>query len=489
MSMKVEARRAHISDVKEELLCVFLMQDEEPPREVKPFLADAGKKRYEGKLLQAFHADTRGGAGFGHLLVVGLGKKADFRMDNLRRAAGLSARHAASLKLDSFAMHIPNRFVAREELLAMAQAMTEGALLAAHKFHEYKTEKEDLFEVKKARIITGEDISEGIRLGTIYAEAQNYARRLSEKPANMATPAMVAKEAAKLAKELGLSATIYGKQRLGKMGMNGILAVCQGSVHEPALIRLEYNKGKKYPLYCVVGKGVTFDSGGISIKPSRDMHEMKYDKCGAINVLGIMRAVAGLGLPVRLIGLMPMVENMPSGSAQRPGDIITAYSGKSIEVLNTDAEGRLILADALALAAEEKPEAIIDMATLTGAIVVSLGRHAIGMFSNDDALSCALQKAGERTHERVWRLPLWPEYGEMMKSDLADIKNISETGEAGSITAAAFLKEFVGESKWAHLDIAAVEHVKQAHPYLDKGASGMGVRLVTAALAGMPKKK
>jgi leucyl aminopeptidase len=206
-------------------------------------------------------------------------------------------------------------------------------------------------------------------------------------------------------------------------------------------------------------------------------------------VLGVFRAVAALKLPIRLVGLMPMVENMPSGSAQRPGDIITAHNGKTIEVLNTDAEGRLILADALSLAAEEKPECMIDMATLTGAMVVSLGRHAIGMFSNDDALADALREAGDATHERVWRMPLWPEYGELMKSDFADIKNISETGEAGSITAAAFLKEFAGEAKWAHLDIAAVDLVKWSHPYLDKGATGIGVRLVAEALTRLAKKK
>jgi leucyl aminopeptidase len=238
-----------------------------------------------------------------------------------------------------------------------------------------------------------------------------------------------------------------------------------------------------------VGKGVTFDSGGISIKPSSNMHEMKYDKTGAMNVLGVLKAASALKLPIRLIGIMPLVENMPSGTAQRPGDIVKAYNGKTIEVLNTDAEGRLILADALAYAAEQKPECIIDMATLTGAIVVCLGKHAIGLFSNDDKLSETLAAAGEDTHERVWRLPIWPEYSEMMKADFADIKNISEQGEAGSITGAVFLKEFVGECRWAHLDIAAVDYVKTPHPYLEKGASGIGVRLVAQALFGLVGKK
>lgn len=487
--MEVELKKVHLSEAKENLLCVFLMQDEEPPYDIKRFLHDVKKQRYEGKLLQTFAADTRGEAKFRHLLVVGLGKKEEFRADNLRRAAGLAARYAASRKEAGFAMHLPSNFIARHELMAMVQAMAEGALLASYRFYEYKTKREDLFEVEEARIVSEEDVGEGIRLGTIYANAQNYARRLDEQPANIATPKMVANEARRLAREYGLAISVHGRDWLRKKRMDGILAVCQGSVHEPQLIRLEYNKGKRYPLYCIVGKGVCFDSGGISIKPSANMHEMKYDKSGAINVLGVFRAVAELKLSIRLVGLMPMVENMPSGAAQKPGDIIRAYNGKTIEVLNTDAEGRLILADALALGAEEKPELMIDMATLTGAMVVSLGRHAIGVFSNDDGLADALKEAGDETHERVWRMPLWPEYGELMKSDFADMKNISEVPEAGSITAAAFLKEFVGETKWAHLDIAAVDLAKWPHPYLDKGATGIGVRLVAAALARLAKNK
>ncbi len=487
--MKVELKKVHLSEAKENLLCVFLMQDEEPPYDVKRFLHDVRKQRYEGKLLQTYSIDTRDDAKFRHLLVVGLGKKEEFKADYLRRAAGLAVRYAASRKEGVVAMHLPSNFIARHELLGMVQAMAEGAILSSYRFYDYKTKKEDLFEVEKAHIVSEEDVAAGIARGTVFAEAQNYSRRLDEQPANVATPAMVAAEARKLAKEHSLGVIVYDHQRLRKMGMGGMLAVCQGSVHGPLLIRLEYNRGKRLPLYCIVGKGVTFDSGGISIKPSSGMHEMKYDKSGAINVLGVMKAVAQLKLPIRLVGIMPMVENMPSGSAQKPGDIITAHNGKTIEVLNTDAEGRLILADALSFGAQEKPECMIDMATLTGAMVVSLGRHAIGMFSDDDALSDALREAGEAVHERVWRLPLWPEYGEMMKSDFADIKNISEVPEAGSITAAAFLKEFVGETRWAHLDIAAVDMVKGPHPYLEKGATGTGVRLVAAALERLSKKK
>jgi leucyl aminopeptidase len=484
--MKVELKKSHISDYKGSLLCVFLMQDEEPPHAISGF--NVKKERYEGKLLQTYVAETQGKAGFRYLLVVGLGKKEDFRMDNLRRAAGTAVRFSASIKEKEFAMHVPAKFIPAEQMSAMAQAMTEGAMLAAYRFTEYKTKKDDIFFVEKAHIISEGDISQGIRTGTIMAGAQNYARNIDEQPANIVTPARMVEESKALAKSHNLAISVFDKNRLKKMGMNGILAVCQGSRNEPYLVKLEYNKDKKYPLYCIVGKGVTFDTGGISIKPAQNMHEMKYDKTGAVNVLGIMKAVAELKLPIRVMGLMPLVENMPSHSAQRPGDIIKAYNGKTIEVLNTDAEGRLILADALAYGAEQRPELMIDMATLTGAIIVSLGRHAIGMMSNDDQLAMRLCESGERAFERVWRLPLWPEYGELMKSDFADLKNISEVADAGSITAAAFLKEFAGETKWAHLDIAGVDVVKWPHPYLDKGATCMGVRLVTETLATIAKK-
>ena len=490
--MKAEFLKSQMKDVNGEIVCFLHMQETEPAAEIAQFLKGAKKERYEGKLLQTFPCDTNGSIGAKHLLVIGLGKKEEMRLDNLRRAAGLAVRYAASRKEKDVTVFIGERIL-KDCGLAIddaSRSLCEGAILAGYKFTEFKTKKDELFDVERFIIASDSaDGSEGLRVGTVLAESQNYSRSLDDQPANIATPLKVAEWAKKLAKDEGLDIEVFDKAKLEKMGMNAIVAVAQGSVNPPALIKLEYNKGKKLPLHCVVGKGVTFDSGGISIKPASNMHEMKYDKTGAMNVLGIMRAVSRLGLPIRLIGLMPMVENLPSGSAQRPGDLIKAYSGKTIEVLNTDAEGRLILADALAYAAEQKPESIIDMATLTGAIVVSLGKHAIGLFSNDDALSQTITEAGDGTFERVWRLPIWPEYAEMIKADFADIKNISEQGEAGSITAAMFLKEFVGQTKWAHLDIAAVDYVKWPHPYLEKGASGIGVRLVTETLLRVSKKK
>jgi leucyl aminopeptidase len=455
------------------LVCCFVHEGGKPPKELVPH-----KTNFEGKEGQAYCFDN----GKIHVLAVGLGKKEEFRPDGLRKAGGLCVKYAGKLRESEFSAYLPDS----DDLAA--QMLTEGALLAEYTFDELK-KKEDDFSLRHMHIVAGKNVSAGIRRGEIYATAQNYSRRLDETPANIATPMMIAKEAVRLAKEMGFAATVYDARAMKKMGMNSILAVARGSAQPPALVKLEYNKGKKYPLYCVVGKGITFDSGGISIKPAKGMHEMKYDKSGAMNVLGIFKAVAELGLPIRLLGLMPLTENTPDGNAQKPGDIIRAYNGKTIEVLNTDAEGRLVLADALSYAADEKPQFIIDMATLTGAMVVSLGRHAIGMFTDDDEIAKLLEESGTETHERVWRLPLWPEYGEMMKSDFADLKNISETPEAGSITAAAFLKEFAGGCRWAHLDIASVESVHWDHAYLGKGATAMGVRLVTRALERTANKK
>ncbi|MBN1169868.1 leucyl aminopeptidase [Candidatus Micrarchaeota archaeon] len=440
-------------------VAIFLMEKENAPV----------KCRFEGKLGETYSTEN-------HLLV-GLGDKKEFRNDSLRRAAGTAVKFANIRKEKEISIILP-KWIDDDGIRAVA----EGAVLANYQFLHYKSEKEkNSLEIVK---VIGRK-SKALETGRIYGEAQNYARDMDERPANIATPMTIAAEAKKLKK---VKVTVFGKKALEKNKMNAILGVAKGSRQPPVLLKLEYNSGRKLPLYCIVGKGITFDSGGISLKPSKDMHEMKYDKTGAINVMGVFRAVSELNLPIRLIGFMPLTENIPDGNAQKPGDIVRAYNGKTIEVLNTDAEGRLVLADALSFAAEHKPEYIIDMATLTGAISISLGRHAIGLFSNDDKLAEQIEIAGNQTHERVWRLPLWKEYGEMMKSNIADLKNISEVPEAGSITAAAFLREFVGEAKWAHLDIAGVEVMKNSHPYFSSGATCIGVRLVTRTLENLAGK-
>ncbi len=486
-NMQVNQSKISLSDVKDEVLAVAVLQGKELPKELSEVTKHMRKEEFEAKQGQTHVLSTLGKFKFSKLLLYGLGEEKDLNLDFLRRFAGSAVRYAVSVKSASVSIALPNVKNASE---AAAQAIVEGAVLASYKPIKFKSKQDDYFEVKNISVVSKENIDEALKRGSTLAHSQNYVRDINENPANIATPQVLAQAARDLSKQQGLACTVFEKSDLQKMKMNAILAVNQGSVLPPVLVIMEYNKDKKdLPFYAVVGKGITFDSGGISIKPAKGMQEMKYDKTGAVTTLGIMKAVSELKLPIRLIGAFAATENMPSGSAQKPGDIITAYNGKTIEVLNTDAEGRLILADTLAYVAERKPQAIIDLATLTGAIIIALGRYRIGLFSNDDNLAKNIFDAGEQTFERVWRMPLDKEYSEMDKGDFADVKNIgSEMGDAGSITAAAFLQEFVGDCKWAHLDIAAVDAIAEKHSYLDKGASGIGMRLVVESLARLAKK-
>ena len=486
--MQVITKKQSLQEVKDELLAVATNQGSEFPKELAELTKTLRKEEFEGKSGQSVTLTTLGKMSFKKLLLYGFGEEKEFNLDFARRFAGTAVRVAISMKSDNVSIALPKvKGVSASDL---AQAVSEATVVANYKCIKFKSKKDDYFEVKQVTVVSSEDVGAAVQKGHTLGVAQNYVRDNNENPANIATPQKLAELAQQLSKEKGFAIEILGKEEMKKKGMNAILGVNQGSILPPVLVVMEYNKEKKnLPLYSVVGKGITFDSGGISIKPAKGMQEMKYDKTGAVTTLGIMKAVAELKLPIRLIGAFAATENMPSGTAQRPGDIVTAYNGKTIEVLNTDAEGRLILADTLAYVAERKPEYMIDLATLTGAIIVALGRFRIGLFSNDDKLATAIYDAGEKTFERVWRMPMDQEYSEMDKGDFADVKNIgSESGDAGSITAACFLKEFVGETKWAHLDIAAVDAVSERHPYLDKGASGIGVRLVVESLERLSKK-
>ncbi len=485
--MQVTTSKTDLKDVREDILAIALWQGEKLP--FFDVTDSIRKEEFEGKSGQVYVIDSQKNNSFRKLLLFGLGEEKDFNLDMLRKFGAAATRYAAQIKSPKFAICADLKSLNSNDA---AQAISEGAILASYKPIKFKSKVDDYFEVKDAVVISKSDVSASVKKASILAISQNYVRDMNENPANIATPQKLAEYAKDLAKQNKLAITIFEKEDLKKMKMNAILGVNQGSPLPPVMVILEYNKDKtNLPLYAVVGKGITFDSGGISIKPAKGMQDMKYDKTGACTTLGIIKAVSELNLPIRLLGVFTATENMPSGTAQRPGDIVTAYNGKTIEVLNTDAEGRLILSDTLAYVAQEKkPEAIIDLATLTGAIIISLGRHRIGLFSNDDALAKNIFDAGENTFERVWRMPLDNEYSEMIKGDFADIKNIgSETGEAGSITAAAFLKEFVGQTKWAHLDIAAVDNIADRHGYLEKGASGIGLRLVVNSLEIISLKK
>jgi len=323
------------------------------------------------------------------------------------------------------------------------------------------------------------------RTGVILAESQNLARQLSNEPANALPPAALALAAQRVARETGLRVRVLDVAELKRRKMGGILAVGAGSANPPRLIVLEHGRagrkprgGRRQDTICLIGKGITFDSGGISIKPSAGMEEMKHDMSGAAAVLGALRACALLGIPHHVVGVIGAAENMPSGTAYRPGDIVTTMSGKTIEVLNTDAEGRVVLADALHYARTQyQPASMIDLATLTGACVVALGKWASGLFGNDEKLIERVRRSGETTGERVWPLPLWDGHKKHVRSKVATVKNTGGR-DAGSSTAAAFLAAFVGDTPWVHLDIAGTAWATQAGPYQSIGATGVGVRLL-----------
>ena len=332
-------------------------------------------------------------------------------------------------------------------------------------------------------------LKKGLATGAIIGGAQSYARTLANRPGNVVYPekiAAAAKEIARRSKRL--SCTVFNKKQLTEKGMGGVLAVGSGSQHEPRFIILKYSPSSKaaskLPVIALVGKAITFDSGGISIKPAANMDEMKLDKTGGISVLGTMKALAELELPVRVYGIIPSAENLPSGSSYRPGDIIDTFSGKTVEVQNTDAEGRMILCDALAYAVRQKCDVIIDVATLTGACMVALGKYMAGLMGNDDQLIKQLQKASEESGEKVWPMPSGDEYAEEMKSKIADLKNIGSRW-GGACTAAAFLRQFIGDTKWAHLDIAGVDLIQNASEFSAVGSSGFGVRLLTTYLINL----
>lgn len=440
------------------------------------------RKAFTGTLTQTVWFNENGKT----LLIIGLGKKNKFNMEWLRRGSICAYKTAKEIIAKKIEIVLPK---INEKEQEMAQAVSEGVVLASYDYEKYKTSKKQKHEIEV--FICGENkqqIEEGIIVGKIMGDAQNYARELAENPGNKLNPKTFSEEAKKFSNKHKMKIRIMDKEDLRKKGMNGILAVGKGSVHEPYLISLEYNVGKKLPFYVIVGKGVTFDTGGISLKVSDNLWEMKYDKSGACIVLAVLKAISELKLPIRILGIVPVVENMPSGSATKPGDIIKMYNGKTVEIENTDAEGRIILGDALAYGAEQKPDVIIDIATLTGAMLISLGPCACGLFSNNAKLAKKIKIAGNKTFERVWRFPIWEDYSEMIKGNFADLKNIGEKGIASSIIAAVFLKEFVGKNKWAHLDIASVDCVGKKHPLIEKGATGTGARLIIQSIIELIKK-
>ncbi len=445
---------------------------------------------FEGKLNQTVVLHTQGRVPAKRVLLVGLGKKKDARLDTVRQASASAAKRARQTGSSSFATPLHAGPLPHASTIELAQAMTEGAILGNYQFTVYRSNQSDepkalqRMTVVDPRADQLADIRQGVHQGRVSAEATWLVRDLCNHPSNVMTPARLAAEARKIAREDGLRVRVLERRAMEKLGMGALLGVARGSHEPPKFIILEYRRhgparrnGRNRRPIVLVGKTITFDTGGISLKPAENMEQMKADMTGGAEVLAVVRAAARLRLPLHLIGILPATENMPGGRAIKPGDILTTLSGKTVEVQNTDAEGRLILADGLAYATRYKPAAIIDIATLTGACAVALGQFAIGMMGNDDSLKQRIQQAGLRAGERVWEMPLWDEYFEQLKSDVADMRNIGGRG-GGMITAAVFLSKFVGDCPWVHLDIASTDWSERERPYIPKGPTGIGTRLL-----------
>jgi len=433
------------------------------------------------------------------ILLVGLGEKKKATLDTARNAAANAAKTSVELKAKTMGLALHNSFDRRFDLSAMGQALGEGTYFGSYRYDEFITESEngrlgslkvDLIDSDLAKI---QKLKKGLTTGIAIGKAQSYARTLANRPANVVTPAKVAAAARELARSSKrLNCTVFDEKQMAAKGMGGVLAVGTGSQNKPRFIILKYSPpgkaAKTLPTVALVGKAITFDSGGISIKPSANMDEMKLDKSGGIAVLGTMKALAELVPPVNVFGIVPSAENMPSGTSYRPGDIIKTFSGKTVEVQNTDAEGRMILCDAISYAVKQKCDIIIDIATLTGACVVALGKYMAGLMGNDEALIKDLQKASEVCGEKVWPMPSGEEYAKEMKSKIADLKNTGSRW-GGACTAAAFLRQFAGDTKWAHLDIAGVWSFEKATEFTSEGASAFGVRLLTTYVINIKNKK
>ncbi len=446
------------------------------------------------------HAPPNTGAE--RLVIVGLGRVKSLTPHEVRRGAGAAVRFAKARGLRELAVVFPeDRALADEHLDTLpckltARALVEGALIADFDIDTYRSDRKDT-SLSTLAVLSTEtdpraqaDLRRGVEEGTVVGESQNFARTLVNEPGNVLTPTELGRRAAAMATEVGLTAEVHSTDKLRELGMGAFAAVAQGSAEPPALIVLRYEPEggatgeaaaahtTEKPVIGLVGKGITFDTGGISIKPADNMDKMKYDMAGAAAMLGAMRAVALLKPDVRVVCVVCSAENMPDGRAYRPGDVLTAMSGKTIEVLNTDAEGRLVLADGLHYAQQLGATHLIDAATLTGAIGVALGQLNAGLFSNDDATAQQFLDTLPTSGEKFWRLPCTDDYRDQIKSSIADITNTGNSRYGGSITAAMFLKEFVGDTPWIHLDIAGTAWIDTEKPWQSKGPSGIAVRSI-----------
>ena len=479
--------RIENSKKKTSLLCGFVLENSTKVLGLGKIdaktasIIDQSLKDMEGKLGKLNIIPLSEKNSIQRILLAGLGKKEDLTRDTIRAVSGKIAQKARELKLKEFSIIAPPSFVT--DTISSVSQIVEGSKMALYKFDNFKSEKSEESPDLTIIVSKSNKIVKAIKNAEIIANSAIFTKGLANLPPNECTPNTLANFAKIISKNNKLKCKVISEPELKKRGFGGISAVGQGSKNRPKLIVLEYNNGPRNEKPIVlVGKAVTFDTGGISLKPGDKMDEMKFDKCGGCTVIGIMKAVSELKLPTNVIGIVPSVENMPGGESYRPGDIIKLYSGKTAEILNTDAEGRLILADALSYGEKfYSPKAIIDFATLTGACIVALGTNVAGMVSNNEKLTKKIYDASSRTTEEVWELPLNQDYIDMIKSEVADMKNVGIGRAAGTITAAAFLRNSIENTPWVHLDIAGVAWTQTStkeKSYNPKGATGFGVRLI-----------
>ncbi|HEX6126045.1 MAG TPA: leucyl aminopeptidase [Pyrinomonadaceae bacterium] len=427
-----------------------------------------------------FRLSPKGKLKASRLLLVGAGDKAEAKVSDVAVASGTATRYLRKCNARSIAFSFRNGADPEEA----AQHAAQGAVTSQFELDKYKTKDKNDKAVERfvfhAEGASGGDLKRGLSRGRAIGDSINFTRDLANEPPNILTPTEMANRAQKMAREVGLKCEVLDEARMKKMGMGSLLSVSAGSEQPAKLIVLRYtpskNTSRKGELLALVGKGITFDTGGISIKPAEGMEAMKYDMSGGATVIGTMRAIALLKPRVPVIGVIAAVENMPDGKATRPSDVVTAMNGKTVEILNTDAEGRLILADAVAYAEQQGATRIVDMATLTGAVIIALGNQNTGIMGNDQAFVDEIISLGRQTGENFWQLPLGKEYSKQIKSDIADIKNIGPRGKAGTIMGAVFIQEFVDKAKWAHLDIAGTAWEDSVRPHQAKGPTGVAIR-------------
>jgi len=498
--MDVVAQSGNIFETASEVLVVTWFEGEEMPAGTAKSLDQRcdgllsrliQERDFEGRLNQISLVYPGVGLPAKRILLAGLGRRADFELEKLRGAFARAAQQIRSINVKSITsfVNFPEWSCGRFSLDELTEAVVEGTLLGLYQFTPFKTvdrekiKEVDSFVLVEERVECLPIVSAAAGRAEAIARAVSFARDLVSAPGNEMTPRILAEKALEMASSRGkIESAIFDEAKMRELGMHALLAVARGSSEPACFIILKYEgcEGSNETV-ALVGKGITFDSGGISLKPSDRMGEMKTDMAGAAAVIATLMAAADLELPVNVIGLVPATENLPGGRAYRPGDVLQSLSGQTIEVISTDAEGRLILADALTYAGNYHPQAIIDVATLTGACVIALGDLAIGMFGTDSSLQQEMVHAGENTGERVWEMPLWDDYFELIKSDIADYKNTGGRN-GGAITAAAFLSKFVGDIPWVHLDIAGPCWLNKDRPYTPRGASGIGVRLLISWL-------